>query len=596
MRLLGFCIFGSLVAATLSGTSFAQEAQVLDEGDGYKLVRIDDASYQRVFRGVDSAAAGSSTTSSAKATAPLTGEVVSVNSLRGVRDAGLPVWLQLELLRESGYTAWTDVPESALDRPIAAVAVNLDALASLDKALAVKLPPRQKTLGLFDEIGDLIGGVRDALCPKDLDTKSFSVSRSFSAAAPKSQTRSGDQTQVELETRLDGKGTIGADVFYQVSKRCGVPYRATLDHADVKVDASLDGKLGVSGSVGKRFQGDLVAPIRFDLWEYTQSWWVYIFELNLELELGLDVGVRLDAEASASFEAGYETHGDVGLTYRCTAGGCTRIRNQGTSGLDWTKSFDRELEATVKVIPFADTNFTATLDLYGDAIEVAKMRLGLVSALPLTYFGYLGNLCSDANGDGQNELVRAQLLDANAEFYAYVSADLPSRKYFDTFDISALGLGRPVTGPLHGHPGKTGQLSRRHLLFEDLISEGSSVAEPVVQVAALVRPDSTLKLSPRSCHPFSEALRYEVEWGDGSPNYVGPGGNVQHVWRALGEQHPRVRLVSDDAGRDYTERWVDVKTNVSEAAPLPVPVPAPPPAPPPRPIQPRPPCRGCMIP
>ena len=43
--------------------------------------------------------------------------VVTITSLRGLRDAGLPEWSEIDVLFDNGYFSWDEVPESALDAP-----------------------------------------------------------------------------------------------------------------------------------------------------------------------------------------------------------------------------------------------------------------------------------------------------------------------------------------------------------------------------------------------------------------------------------------------------------------------------------------------
>lgn len=558
---------GSLCCLAATTAQAKTPAQIIQRGDGFKKLRLDDPTYRQLFDAAraesplsKAGAAGGTSAQQAKAAAPSTGTVVQLTSLRGARDAGLPTWLQQEILEDAGYAGWGAVPASALDQAMDTVVVDLDAVSELDAALpgAPAADGTVRAKGIFDDLVDAI----QECTHKKVKQESRRITQTFDERRP-TLSRSGPaQLHFEVDGLFRGKGTFTAEVHYTVKTRCSIPYGAQLDHADLIVDADLDGEIGVVGSVEARYQGNLIDPLRLELWRYYTSWWAYIFELNLELKANLELGVKLEAEARASLGLRYETTGKVGMAWRCTSSGCDETRSTSDVDFELADGLTREVLAKVRVVPYVDTSFTATLGMYANILELAKGKLGIVAALPVSYFAYTGNLCSDADGDGVSERANARLIDGSADLYAYLDVELGNKSLSRTIDLGIFDFGRPLEATLHHDERRTGTLYRKSLFYRDLASGGSSVVMPVLGYPDELALDGSLQLGKRSCYPFDDAVTFELDFGDGSPHYVGPGGSIPHRWAAAGSYQLAARMLSDAAGRSLQGPWVTVQVAV----------------------------------
>jgi hypothetical protein len=63
----------------------------------------------------------------------------------------------------------------------------------------------------------------------------------------------------------------------------------------------------------------------------------------------------------------------------------------------------------------------------------------------------------------------------------------------------------------------TAKILTKNLWFKDLLNPISTVFTPVIDSSATVMQEGTLfNIKPRSCYPFDDDVKLEINWGDGS--------------------------------------------------------------------------------
>lgn len=488
---------------------------------------------------------------SKKPAPPPSNQIVVLKTLRGVRDAGVPSWLQQDVLEEQGYSSFSELTDAELDALIPTITASVDAMGAVDDA---SLAPDS-------------GSQKISLCSKKRSERVTTIDKDFDSIRPVLDDREGSDFDAELRGEFLSRGTFKVDVHYTLKSRCGIRYGAEFRYAEIFVDAVLDGGYGLSGTAKRALSQELFKR-HFSLWNVRQSWWLYFFQFETELELAIDVGVKLDVRTETTLAAMYEATGSVGLTWYCNSSTCAKTRNNVDLEFeepDPQLGYAASVRATVT--PYVDVNFTADLDMYYGAVDIAEAKLGVVGAVPLSVHGYVGNLCSDADGDGHRENVRGLSLDIRAELYAYMELELGDKDLRYDIDLNLFGWKKDVKGSLQHDDDFKVSVYSRPLFFRDLLDGGSSTFEPVVSAVEPVATHEGVTLFSRLCHPFSDALTFEVDWGDGSPFYVGKGGYVAHDWPGAGTYLVRARLVEDAAGREFEQRWT-LRQITTQVAPV----------------------------
>jgi hypothetical protein len=183
----------------------------------------------------------------------------------------------------------------------------------------------------------------------------------------------------------------------------------------------------------------------------------------------------------------------------------------------------------IKPQPWIDVAFRAYL--YTDSVAYAQ--IGARPYLLGDLWGYDGNACGDADGDGVNETVHALTFDLDGRIDVTGKAGILTRTVWD----STLSTG-----------------SVFHLGFFDL--NGSSAIQPLFQGTPGLDPGATgqYKMRIRPCWPYTDQVTYKVDFGDGSTPQTfqgAPGTDVQvsHSWSAEGSPTVTVTSVSDQHGR-----------------------------------------------
>ncbi|MFK7886563.1 MAG: hypothetical protein AB8G16_06805 [Gammaproteobacteria bacterium] len=540
----GKCIAAFALIA-LSATSHA--TVVLEESEGYQRVRVTDAEFVDLLEDEFSSAEGVLLKAGkTRAARTPNQEMHVIKTLRAAYQANLPDWVQEDILEDYGFTSWGEVSDSQLDETIETLVISLD---------------------LVDYINDLDedtnkNSAQKWFCSKKKSARTKNISKTINADKQNLFSYNNHGVSANLEADYIGSGSFKVDVHYYKHKRCGITYKLSFNYADIKVDADLGGEIGLTGEVAYSSSRKILQN-RLTLWEHDTGFWAWIIYFDVDMEVGIDVGVQIDVEASATLNTRYDIDGEVGLTWKCTSSGCTKTRHDADIGYTGTLYDNYAFQAKLEVTPYADTNFSADVDIYG-LIDMAEAKLGVVTAVPITYFGYYGNACSDANGDGTNELVTASLIDVRLEVSAYLSCEFFGANCTIPIDLNLGGFDVSTEIDIYTEEGENFSVYRKHLYFNDFINGSPSIFDPVVSIPPVVALDGGAQIGRRSCQPFTEdGSRVEIDWGDGSDNYLGSIGAVAHEWTGLGDTTVRVRTITDEFDRDVSSEWVTKRVNVS---------------------------------
>lgn len=548
----------ALISVDLAASSTGG-AQIILEKPGLKVLKINDPSYDEIFeKEVMVPSAKIINNSSSSTASQKTNEVVVVSSLRGVLDADLPSWVEEEFLEEQGFDNWSLVSEEELDKPIETTTIDMDSVEKIND-----ISESNAVNNNYDP--SIQYGIFSFLCSKRWSNRSKYFNKNIKEINKELIGYNKNGVSANLNAVFDGSGVMSAKLNYQIRKRCDIPYKARIVDSTVDVDLKIDGEMSLTGSAIYEIKKKIFNK-SIKLFHYEQNWWVYVFEFELELDADIDFGVDIEVNANASFDTVHDIKGDVKVSWLCTTD-CKKTRDETKIDFHYQEKMDYQAEIKIDIIPYADLNFSADFDLYYGLVQLAKAKVGVVVALPISFYGYYGNLCSDANGDGVNEQVRGLLLDVRKEIYVYLKVKLfsGSSKYYaldlplDSWDFYE------KTDGLYTEQGFTATVYRDSLIFKDLLSPNSSVLDAVIKVPAVIKQDGKLTVGPRDCYPFGDTLTtYEIDWGDGSPNYVGFGGDVSHKWLFEGPVVIRARMVSDEVDRTFDASWTQKEVTVSK--------------------------------
>ena len=350
---------------------------------------------------------------------------------------------------------------------------------------------------------------------------------------------------------LSGTAQVNANGEIAVTlKRAGfwklcVPYGVKLRYARVNGTALIDQGATVSGSITyanpKAWEWQIAKPFLFSINFMAGPIPVHI-GFNLPITAGFDKkGITATVTGSVSYSGRRSVSGY--FDYSCTSSGCS-----GSSSLDTTDLGSQPVTASVsgRFQPSLYAQVAFRGYLYSDSVAYAQ--LGIRPYVFGDLWGFYGNNCGDADGDGTFETVDALTFDLDWQLRVTGQADTFLTKQWRK-DIW------------------TSQ--RWHAQFWDLLGgAGSRALTPVAAgpgtVPAGVAQTYTAKM--RSCWPYADNVDFSLDWGDGSAAQAvnGPastGANATHTWAQTGSPLLRLTALRDAHGRNLgkaTQRTVTV--------------------------------------
>jgi hypothetical protein len=243
--------------------------------------------------------------------------------------------------------------------------------------------------------------------------------------------------------------------------------------------------------------------------------------VRIGFNLPIEAGIKSDGYIAAQVKGQAMARGS--FDYTCTTRNCSGSKSfdAGFTSAGEPSGF---VSGRVKVQAWAQ----AALRVYLYTDELLYGQVGLRPTVDLDFNGYAGNTCGDGNGDGVEEWVAGTTMDS------VFHLDLTGKAY-------AFGLEWDTSDELY----------RRRISF--LKSGGDNPPwSPMLRVTSTDGSTATILAGSRPCWPYTDALNYEFQFGDGTTDSgTRPAGmqSFTHTYPGKGLYPISYSLVSDANGR-----------------------------------------------
>jgi fibronectin type 3 domain-containing protein len=345
------------------------------------------------------------------------------------------------------------------------------------------------------------------------------------------------QGTFRLTLPLTGHVEGGVRYSYRACPRPGFKIKSFWTKGSVSMNG--EGSLAVTATARQTYekQWKIAEP------ELGEVWWGPV---RFVFTLPIFMGVKLDAAVS----------GEVGMELNATASGTFDYYCPWRKSCTGTTNFTDNFEIT-------GPQGSAELDLTAEGNAMALLRasvwhssIGYAQAGAQAYarakiWGYYGDTCGDADGNGSNETVEALVAELRAGYqFAYG---------WDTF----------LTDSHFAYTGGQEWL----LAWRDLLGDGGSTAlQPMILGPATVVAGSPAQytVNMRPCYPYTESVTFTMSpgtWTGGNSVTPGAGGTVVGTTFATpGGTAVTARATRDTAGRDINVPYTRT-VNVVSATP-----------------------------
>jgi hypothetical protein len=313
-----------------------------------------------------------------------------------------------------------------------------------------------------------------------------------------------------------------------------IPYGAHFRDAQVSGKVAVDQGVALTGTVNYANptprEWQLLKPHLYSTTFFIGYIPVHI-GLNLPITVGFDQG---GITGSVSGQVAYNGRRATTayLNYACNASSCS-----GSSTVDTVDLGAQPITSSIsgRFQPNIYAQVAARAYLYTEGVAYAQV--GVRPYLRGDLWGYYGNTCGSAAGNGINETVRALTFDLDWQVHVTAQADT----FFTNQWNSTLW-----------------QSPRWHIGFWDLLGRsGSTAASPLLNAPAIVPANyvQNYGVRMRPCWPYSDTMNYTVDWLDGSALQALSGQadtqvNVPHNYVTPGLKLAKVRAISDSHGRN----------------------------------------------
>jgi hypothetical protein len=322
-----------------------------------------------------------------------------------------------------------------------------------------------------------------------------------------------------------------------------LPYGVRFRYARVAATAIADPGATLSGTIAysnpNAKEWAVAKPFLFSI-----NFMAGPIPVHIGFKLPITAGFEANAiNASVTGSVTYSGRRSISgyLDYYCTANACNGSANFDNADLG-SQVVTGSVSARFQPSIYVQVAFRGYLYSEGVAYAQAGVRPYLHGDL----WGYYGNNCGDADGDGHFETVDALTFDLDWQLAITAQAD--------TF------LTREWRKELW-------RSQRWHAGFWDLA--GSDALTPMLQGPSVVPVNSTQPYSARMrpCWPYADAVDYTLDWGDGTNDaFSGPAATPTartHAWPQTGAKTLRLTALRDAHGRRLnrnTARTVSVNT------------------------------------
>lgn len=467
-----------------------------------------------------------------------------------------PVSAQLYLTNGSAGLGSLPISQTLKDdlaadpEPDAAFAISKSISDEIDKSLAQGSPTdaliaygEPETVSSTMARGPTPQGIFGSCSDRDItESKSFHYVPSISSSHPIGGPNSGFTGTVAISAngQIDGKGEVKISLkrthIFWVCVPYGVKFRTAHVTGSVTLNdgATLSGTISYSNPTPRVWM--ITKPTLWSAVFMAGPIPVYVI-VSLPISAGFDKGgIKASVTGSVTYNGGQNVFGT--LDYTCTSSDCT-----GTSTLQTTNTGNQPITASMsgRFQPALYAEVALRGALYDDSIAYAQA--GIRPYLLGDLWGYYGNNCG-ANLAGSFDTVDSLTFDLDWQLRVTATAD--------TF----------FTKPWQKDLWKS---SLWHIGFWDLLGSPGSTAMTPMMVGPATAPANiaqTYGMKMRPCWPYTDTVKYSMNWGDGSTQALsGPAASVTvttHLWQNPGSPQLTLTALSDSHGRSLNESSTNV--------------------------------------
>jgi hypothetical protein len=412
--------------------------------------------------------------------------------------------------------------------------------ASVIEEVRLSLEQGSATPGLIEiasqpDDGELSGPLEDTGAARRPCTDAdITKSKQFSASSPLSRSWNLNDgftgtVAVTGTAQVNGLGEVKITLKKTRILFFCVPYGVRFRHARVAATAIADPGATVSGTISysnpNPREWQIAKPFLFSVNFMAGPIPVHV-GFNLPITAGFDANaINASVTGSVTYSGRRSVSGY--LDYYCTPDDCTGTRNFDTTDLG-SQLITAGITARFQPSVYLQVAFRGYLYSEG----VAYAQAGVRPYLHADLWGYYGNNCGDADGNGHFETVDALTFDLDWQLAITAQAD--------TF------LTREWRRELW-------RSQRWHVGFWELTE--SEALSPILEGPAVVPVNSAQNYSARMrpCWPYTDNVDYILDWGDGSTEaFSGPAATQTertHTWSQLGVKSLRLTALRDTHGR-----------------------------------------------
>lgn len=469
--------------------------------------------------------------------------VYNLRGLEGVYNAPITAGLQNEL------AAAADTPDAVfiVEKRIAddiAISERQGYLTPYLQSIAEPLDGRLPTEPLPLEPIPYSGGEVSPLLFGNCSDRHINRTASFALNSPLNQNFNlggGFTGALTTNGGITGSATGEVNIIlkrYRVFGVC-VPYSVKFDRARAYGNAQVNYGATVNGTVNYAYNWStqIAKPHLFSL-----NFAIGPIPVHIGFNLPITMGLSINASVTGQVTYTGSQQATGSFDYTCRLSGCTGTSSYSllnpTSSQPVTASISGRIQPTVWV--------QAAVRAYLYTEWVAYAQVGVRPYLYGDLWGYYGNTCGDADGDGQFETVSA--LTFNLDWQVFLTAE-----------ARAFGASPTQWNNLWSTP-------RRLIRFWDLI--GSSAIRPILAGPSNVSVFNTNAYSVRMrpCWPYSNTVNYQVNWGDSTSSSVSGAPQtavaLSKSWSTIGPRTVSATALTDSWGRNLgsatTTRTVNV--------------------------------------
>jgi len=309
-----------------------------------------------------------------------------------------------------------------------------------------------------------------------------------------------------------------------------IPYGVRLNYARAYGTATVGYGSTLNGTINytNAWETELTKISLFSL-----NFWLGPIPVHIGFNMPITLGLDLSASATGSVNYTGAQSATGSFNYTCTLSGCS-----GSAGYTQTNPGSPQIitaGVSGRVQPNLWIQAAVRAFLYTEWIAYAQV--GVRPYLRGDLWGYYGNNCGDADGDGLFETVDALTFDLDLQVHLTAQARV-----------------------FGGTPTQWNDLwhtPRYHLRYWDLI--GSRALRPMLGGSSA----TTLSLSTpytaqmRPCFPYTDTVNYQLAWGDGATTSLSGAPQTptltNHAWTTNGIKTLGLTALSDAHGRTFNQ-------------------------------------------